>query len=78
MPLLRLRKGFQSGLTSVAPERQTTTEDTHLNTNEDAEDYRRTGYLEIMKTLPEVVRAQPTASIFEASGSAFDQADGLY
>jgi hypothetical protein len=67
MPFLRAQKGFRNGVTSVAPERSTATEDTHWNTKEDADAYNRTGYLEVMKSLLEVVSAPPTTSIFEGA-----------
>ena len=70
MPLLRLQKGFHHGITSVAPERSTATGDTHWDTKEDAEAYHLTGYLEVVKTLSEVVSAAPTTSIFEVSAAA--------
>jgi hypothetical protein len=73
MPLLRLQKGFQSGTTSVAPERSIATEDTHWNTKEDAFAYDRTGYWEVMKSLTDVVSAPPVTSIFEVAESSFDQ-----
>jgi len=70
MPFLHNQKGFRSGVTSVAPERGTATEDTHWNTKEDADAYERTGYLEVMKSLLEVVIAPPVTSIFEAAEPA--------
>jgi hypothetical protein len=70
MPFLRAQKGFRNGVTSVAPERSSATEDTHWNTKEDADAYDRTGYLEVVKTLLEVVSAPPTTSIFEGADPA--------
>lgn len=67
MPLLRLQKGFCDGVTTIVPERSIATEDTRWNTREDAEAYQRTGYLEVMKALSEVVITEPTTSIFEHS-----------
>ena len=69
MPLLRLQTGFQDGVTSVAPERSTATEDTHWDTREAAEAYHSTGYLEVMKTLSEVIINAPVTSIFEVFDS---------
>jgi len=65
MPFLRLQKGFQHGVTSVAPERSTATEDTYWDTREAAEAYNLTGYREVEKTLSAVVLSAPHASIFE-------------
>src|SRR6476620_10278937 len=73
MPLLRLQKGFQDGVTSVAPERSTATEDTHWSTKEDADAYQLDGYLKVMKSLSEVVSAPPVISIFESPNPVFDQ-----
>lgn len=70
MPFLRAQKGFRNGVTSVAPERSTATEDTHWNTKEDADAYDRVGYLEVMKSLLEIVSAPPTTSIFEGADPA--------
>lgn len=65
MPLLRLQKGFCDGLTIIAPERATATEDTRWKTKEDAEEYQRTGYQEILKILSSVSKTQPTTTIFQ-------------
>jgi hypothetical protein len=65
MPALRLQKGFCDGLTIIAPERASATEDTNWETKEDAEEYQRTGYPEILKILSTVAKTPPTATIFE-------------
>lgn len=65
MPLLRLQKGFNNGVTSVMPERSSATEDTFWNTKEDAEEYQRSGYLKVLETLAEVVSATPSSVISE-------------
>ena len=73
MPFLHVQKGFLNGVTSIAPERSTATEDTQWNTKQEAQDYHQTGYLEVLKTLSEVVIAEPVTSIFESSDSVFTQ-----
>ena len=73
MPALRLQKGFCSGVTSIDPQWLSAIEDTSWETREDAEAYQRTGYLEILKMLPEVAAAEPITSIFEAPDPAFNQ-----
>ena len=73
MPALRLQKGFCSGVTSIDPQWLSATEDTSWETKEDAEAYQRTGYVDILKILSEVVAAEPTTSIFEAPDPAFNQ-----
>lgn len=65
MPTLRLQKGFCDGITIIAPERASATEDTRWETKEDAEEYQRTGYLKVLKTLSGVSKNPPTATIFE-------------
>ena len=65
MPFLRVQKGFCKAVTNVAPERSLAIEETHWNTKQEAEDYHRAGYLEVMKALSEVIIAEPTATIFE-------------
>jgi hypothetical protein len=65
MPALRLQKGFCDGLTTIAPERASAIEDTRWETKEDAEEYQRTGYPEILKILSSVAKTTPTTSIFE-------------
>jgi hypothetical protein len=70
MPALRLQKSFCSGVTSIDTQWLTAIEDTRWETREDAENYQRTGYLETLKMLSEVIEAEPTTSIFEVSNSA--------
>ena len=70
MPLLHIQKGFYDGITTIVPERSTATEDTRWNTKEDAEAYHLAGYLEVMKTLSEVVIEEPVTSIFESPVSS--------
>jgi hypothetical protein len=72
MPLLRRQKGFQNGLTSVAPERSTATQDTQWDTRENARAYQLDGYLKVMKSLTGVVSEQSVSSIFEVAESAAD------
>ncbi|HEY8559204.1 MAG TPA: hypothetical protein VIL74_02290 [Pyrinomonadaceae bacterium] len=73
MPALRLQKGFCDGVTSIDTFWMTAIEDTRWETREDAEAYQRTGYSETLKTLSEVIDAEPVTSIFEASGDGFNQ-----
>jgi hypothetical protein len=63
MPPLRLRKGVRYGVTAA--------EDTRRETIEEAETYRRTGYPETLKTLSEVLDAEPVTSILEVSEAGF-------
>lgn len=69
MPALHLQKSFCSGVTSVDTQWLTATEDTRWETKDDAETYQRTGYLETLKMLSEIIIAEPITSIFEASDS---------
>jgi hypothetical protein len=68
MPALRLQQGFCDGVTVIAPERSTATEDTRWKTKADAEAYQQTGYLEVFKVLSSVAKTAPTTSIFEVAG----------
>lgn len=67
MPTLRLQQGFCDGVTVIAPERSTATENTRWETKADAEAYQKTGYLEVFKVLSSVAIAAPTSSIFEVA-----------
>ena len=67
MPALRLQQGFCDGVTVIAPERSTATEDTRWKTKTDAEAYQQTGYQDVFKVLSSVAIAAPTISIFEVA-----------
>ena len=73
MPALRLHTGFCDGVTSIDTFWMTATEDTRWKTREDAEAYERIGYPETLKTLSEIIDAEPVTSIFEVSDDGFDQ-----
>ncbi len=68
MPALRLQQGFCDGVTIIAPERSTATEDTRWKTKADAEAYQQTGYPEVFKVLSSVAKTAPATSIFEVAG----------
>jgi hypothetical protein len=72
MPFLRIQRGFCDGVTSIIPDSSTATEDTYWNTEEDAEEYQQTGYLEVTKRLSEILIAEPITSIFEDSKTSLN------
>lgn len=71
LPILRAQKGFCQEITIVAPDRLTAILESHWKTPEDAENYNRNGYLDVLRILSEVVTALPKARRFQGSESAF-------
>lgn len=72
LPILRAQKGFYQEITIVAPDRLTAILESHWNTFEDANNYKRTGYLDVLRVLSEVVTTLPKARTFQASESALN------
>lgn len=71
IPLLRTHDGFQDEITFVAPERFQALIISFWNTQENAEAYNRTGYLEVLKILSKVIEGTPKVETFKLSNTTF-------
>jgi heme-degrading monooxygenase HmoA len=69
IPLLRKQSGFRDEITLIATERSEAVAISFWETKENAEDYNRTGYPEILKILEKVVEGTPKVETFELSNS---------
>jgi hypothetical protein len=69
LPLLRKQPGFRDEITFVAPERSEALGISFWETKENAENYNRAGYPEILKILAKVVDGTPKVETFELSSS---------
>ncbi|HWO02324.1 MAG TPA: hypothetical protein VNS63_23970 [Blastocatellia bacterium] len=69
LPLLRKQPGFRDEITFVAPERSEALGISIWETKENAENYNRAGYPEILKILAKVVDGTPKVETFELSSS---------
>lgn len=67
LPILRAQDGFCQEITIVAPDRLTAILETHWTTLNDAKNFNRTGYLDVLRVLSEVVIALPRARTFQAA-----------
>ena len=71
IPILRKQKGFRDETTFIAPDRSEAIANSFWDTKEDAEQYNRTGYPEVLKTLSNVIDGTPTVKTFEFANSTF-------
>jgi hypothetical protein len=71
IPLLRKQNGFRDEITLVAPERSEALAISFWDTKENAENYNRTGYPEVLKTMSNVVDGTPKVESFELANSTF-------
>ena len=69
LPLLRKHNGFRDEIVFVAPERSEALAISIWNTKQNAEDYSRTGYPEVLKSMSKVVEGTPKVETFELSFS---------
>ena len=67
LPLLRKQPGFRDEITFVAPERSEAVAISFWETKDSCENYNRTGYPEVLKTLAKVVQGTPRVDTFELS-----------
>jgi heme-degrading monooxygenase HmoA len=74
LPILHKQKGFRDETTLISPERSEAIASSFWDTREDAEAYNRTGYPEVLKTLPNVIEGTPTVKTFEFATSTFHKA----
>lgn len=71
IPLQLKQKGFRDETTFIAPERSKAITNSFWDTREDAEAYGRTGYLQVLAALAEVIEGTPTVETFELATSTF-------
>ena len=71
IPMLRKQNGFRDELSLLAPERSEVTGISFWNKKESADDYNRTTYPEVLKSLSKVIDGTPEVRTFEVSSSTF-------
>ena len=69
LPILRKQKGFLDETTLIAPERSEAIASSFWDTKADAEAYNHTAYVEVLKTLSNVIDGTPTVKTFEFARS---------
>ena len=73
LPILRKQKGFRDETTFIAPERLEAIANSFWETKADAENYERTAYADVLKTLSNVIDGTPTVKTFDFANSTFHQ-----
>ena len=73
IPVLRKQKGFKDEITLIAPERNEAVAVSFWDRKEDAEDYNREKYQDILKMLSKVVEGTPRVEHFEVANSTSHQ-----
>ena len=71
IPMLRKQKGFLDVVTCISPDLTEAVSNSFWNTQADADNYSRTGYPEVMKSLESVVEGTPTVGTATVSNSTF-------
>jgi hypothetical protein len=71
IPMLRKQKGFLDEVTFISPDLTEAVGNSFWATKEDAENYNRTGYPMVMKSLETVVNGTPTVGTANVSNSTF-------
>ncbi len=71
VPMLRKQTGFKDELSFVAPERSEVTGISFWNQKESADNYNRTIFPEVLKSLSKVIEGTPEVRTFEVSSSTF-------
>ena len=71
LPMLRTQNGFRDEVNLLAPESSEVTAISFWNKRENAEEYNRTKYPEVLKTLSKVIDGTPNVKSFEVSNSTF-------
>ena len=72
-PILRKQKGFRDETILVAPERSEAIANSFWDTKADAEAYDHTAYVDVLKTLANVIDGTPTVKTFEFANSTVHQ-----
>jgi heme-degrading monooxygenase HmoA len=71
IPMLRKQNGFRDEVSLLAPERLEVTGISFWNKKETADEYNRTTYPEVLKSLSKVIEGTPEVRSFEVSSSTF-------
>ena len=71
LPRLRKQDGFRDEISLLAPERSEVTGISFWNKKENADEYNRTMYAEVVKSLSKVIEGTPDVKVFEVSNSTF-------
>jgi heme-degrading monooxygenase HmoA len=74
LPILRKQKGFRDETTLISPERSEAIANSFWDTKADAEAYDRTAFVEVLKTLSNVIDGTATVKTFEFANSTCHQA----
>ena len=74
LPILRKQKGFRDEITFISPERSEAIANSFWDTKANAEAYEVTTYVEVLKTLSNVIDGKPIVKTFEFAHSSFHQA----
>ena len=67
--MLRKQKGFQDGISFIAPERNEAVAISFWDKKDNAEAYNRETYPEVLKALSKVVEGTPRVDTFEVANS---------
>lgn len=76
IPVLRKQNGFRDETSLLAPERSEVTAISFWEKKENAEEYNRTAYPGIVKSLSKVIEGTPEVRTFEVSNSTFHKIAG--
>ena len=71
IPMLRKQKGFLDEVTFISPDLTEAVGNSFWETKADADNYSRTGYPEVIKSLESVVEGTPTVGTANVSNSTF-------
>ena len=71
IPMLRKQKGFVDEITFISPDLTEVVGNSFWETKTDAENYTRTGYQKVLKSLETVVVGTPTVGTATVSNSTF-------
>lgn len=71
IPVLRKQNGFRDEICLLTPDRLEVTGISFWNKKENADEYQRTAYLEVLKSLSKVIEGTPEVRTFDVSNSTF-------
>ena len=74
LPILRKQKGFRDEVTFISPERSEAVANSFWDTKANAEAYELTTYVDVLKTLSNVIDGTPMVKTFEFANSSFHKA----
>jgi quinol monooxygenase YgiN len=73
VPMLRKQKGFQDEIALVAPDGADAVAISVWDLKENAENYARSGYPDVLKALSPLVEGTPRVQTYEVSNSTFSK-----